>query len=38
MRVILGINGYLQRTQQKRIPVDWDSQTSMNGHVMIMGG
>ena len=38
MRVTLGINAYLQRTQQKRIPVVWDSQTSMNGHIMIMGG
>ena len=35
MRVTLGINAYLQRTQQKRIPVVWDSQTSMNGHIMI---
>lgn len=36
MRVTLDINAYLQRTQQKRIPVVWDSQTSMNGHIMII--
>ncbi len=38
MRVRLGSNAYIRRTQQRDLPVVWDSQTAMNGHIMIMGG
>jgi hypothetical protein len=38
MQVVLGTNAYLQRTEQKNVPVVWDSHTAMNGHILIMGG
>lgn len=38
MRITIGHNAYLKHTQNRIEPVIWDSQTAMNGHIMIMGG
>ena len=38
MRVVIGANAYLKHTQHRIEPVLWDSQSAMNGHIMIMGG
>jgi len=38
MRVTIGTNAYLKHIQRRIEPVVWDSQTAMNGHIMIMGG
>lgn len=38
MKIIVGANAYLKHTQNRIEPVVWDSQSAMNGHIMIMGG
>lgn len=38
MQLVLGHNAYLKRTEQRRVPVIWDSQAILNGHILIMGG
>jgi DNA helicase HerA-like ATPase len=37
MRVPLGSNAYLKRTENKDVPVVWDSRTAINPHVLVMG-
>jgi len=37
MRVPLGCNAYLKRTEQRDVPVVWDSRTAMNPHILLMG-
>jgi FtsK/SpoIIIE family. len=38
VRISFGINAYNQRCHQRQDHVVWDSQTAMNGHIMVMGG
>jgi chromosomal replication initiation ATPase DnaA len=38
MRITIGANAYLKHAQNRIEPVVWDSQSAMNGHIMIMGG
>jgi len=37
MRVLLGSNVYLKRTENRDVPVVWDSRTAINPHVLVMG-
>jgi hypothetical protein len=38
MRVAVGVNAYLRRTQNKEIPVVWDSRAAINPHILVVGG
>lgn len=38
MRVAVGVNAYLKRTQNKEIPVVWDSRAAINPHILVVGG
>lgn len=38
MRFLLGCNAYLKRTENREVPVVWDSRTALNPHVLLMGG
>ena len=38
MRFPLGNNAYLKRTEQRDVPVVWDSQTAINPHMLVVGG
>lgn len=37
MRVLLGSNAYLKRTENRDVPVVWDSRTAINPHMLVMG-
>jgi hypothetical protein len=37
MRVPLGSKAYLKRTENRDVPVVWDSRTAINPHVLVMG-
>jgi hypothetical protein len=38
MHVLLGHNAYLKRTQNRDVPVVWDSRTALNPHILVVGG
>lgn len=38
MRFPLGNNAYLKRTENRDVPVVWDSRTAINPHMLVVGG